>query len=179
MRAASKFRPRTKPPAERRDELMNAARRLFLKQGVAPTTIEQITSGADVAKGTFYLYFSSKEDVLAALGERFAQELLATIKAGMESWRHGRGPASPDISIQCGFTTLFFTDRGLARGKVSWTTSSSTIFPGCCRLALTRERGRLTTLVSRRCFCLADFTASWMPPGLEESAWTEAGWRKN
>jgi len=92
MRAASKFRPRTKPPEERRDEIMKAARRLFLKQGVAPTTIEQITSGADVAKGTFYLYFSSKDDVLAALGDRFAQELLATMKAAIaekanEDWK--------------------------------------------------------------------------------------------
>jgi AcrR family transcriptional regulator len=83
VRTAKKPRPRTKPPEERRDELMNAAQRLFLKQGVAPTTIEQITSGADVAKGTFYLYFSSKDDVLAALGERFGEEHLAKIKAAM------------------------------------------------------------------------------------------------
>ncbi|WP_158815294.1 TetR/AcrR family transcriptional regulator [Methylocapsa sp. S129] len=27
------------------------------------------TSGADVAKGTFYLYFSSKDDLCAAFGE--------------------------------------------------------------------------------------------------------------
>jgi AcrR family transcriptional regulator len=81
MRAVSKSRPRTKPPEERRDELMNAAQRLFLKYGVAPTTIEQITSGADVAKGTFYLYFSSKEDILSALADRFGQDLLASIKA--------------------------------------------------------------------------------------------------
>jgi AcrR family transcriptional regulator len=83
MRAASKSRPRTKPPEERRDELMNAAQRLFLKQGVASTTIEQITSAADVAKGTFYLYFSSKEDVLDALGERFGQNHLRGIKSAM------------------------------------------------------------------------------------------------
>src|ERR1035438_2043651 len=56
--------PRTKPPETRRDELMNAAERLFLSEGVAATTIEQITSAAAVAKGTFYLYFSSKDDVL-------------------------------------------------------------------------------------------------------------------
>ena len=79
MRSATKLRPRTKPPEKRRDELMNAAQRLFLKQGVAPTTVEQITSGAYVAKGTFYLYFSSKEDILAALGERFGQDLLVSI----------------------------------------------------------------------------------------------------
>jgi AcrR family transcriptional regulator len=92
MRKATKPRPRTKPPAERRDELMNAALRLFLKRGVGPTTIEQITSSADVAKGTFYLYFSSKEDLLAALGQRFAEELLAGIKAAIaakpnDDWR--------------------------------------------------------------------------------------------
>jgi AcrR family transcriptional regulator len=83
MRATTKSRPRTKPPEERRDELMNAAQRLFLKQGVPETTIEQITSGADVAKGTFYLYFSSKEDILAALGDRFGQKHLEGIKAAI------------------------------------------------------------------------------------------------
>jgi AcrR family transcriptional regulator len=62
---------------------MAAAQRLFLKHGVGPTTIEQITSAADVAKGTFYLYFSSKEDVLAALGERFAQDHLASVQAAV------------------------------------------------------------------------------------------------
>jgi AcrR family transcriptional regulator len=76
-------RPRTKPPEERRDELMNAARRLFLEQGVGPTTIEQITTAADVAKGTFYLHFSSKEDIRAALGERFAEQHLAKIKTAL------------------------------------------------------------------------------------------------
>ena len=79
----TKLRPRTKPPEERRDELMNAAQRLFLKQGVAQTAIEHITLGADVAKGTFYLYFSSKEDILAALGERFGQQLLVKIKTAV------------------------------------------------------------------------------------------------
>ena len=43
--------PRTKPPEQRRDDLMNAAQRLFLDLGVSATTVEQITSGAGVAKG--------------------------------------------------------------------------------------------------------------------------------
>jgi len=62
---------------------MDAAERLFLEQGVAPTTIEQITDGAGVAKGTFYLYFSSKEDILVALGDRFGAQHLATIKTAL------------------------------------------------------------------------------------------------
>ena len=63
---------------------MAAAQQLFLRQGVAPTTIEQITMAADVAKGTFYLYFSSKDDVLAALGDRFAQKHRARIAAAVD-----------------------------------------------------------------------------------------------
>jgi AcrR family transcriptional regulator len=76
-------RPRTKPPEERRDELMDAAERLFLKQGFGPTTIEQITAGAQVAKGTFYLHFKSKEDVRSALGDRFAGAHLARIRTAV------------------------------------------------------------------------------------------------
>jgi len=74
---------RTKPAKVRRDDLMNAAAFLFLKNGVANTAIEQITSRAQVAKGTFYLYFSSKESILEALGDRFAEQLLAGIKASV------------------------------------------------------------------------------------------------
>ena len=58
---------------------MNSAQKIFLEHGVAATTIEQITAGADVAKGTFYLHFSSKEDLLAALGDRFGQQLVARL----------------------------------------------------------------------------------------------------
>ena len=85
MRKPTKAQPRTKPPEERRGELMNSAQRLFLKQGVGPTTVEQITDGAKVAKGTFYLYFSSKEEILAALGDRFAEEHLAKIKSAVDA----------------------------------------------------------------------------------------------
>lgn len=75
--------PRTKPPEKRREELLDAAQRVFLEQGVAPATIERITTAAEVAKGTFYLYFSSKESLLAALEERFEQQLISRIKAAV------------------------------------------------------------------------------------------------
>jgi AcrR family transcriptional regulator len=89
MREATQSRPRTKPPEERRDELMNAAQNLFIEHGVGQTTIEQITAAADVAKGTFYLYFSSKEDVLAALRQRYVQGLLAAIKSAVDATPEG------------------------------------------------------------------------------------------
>jgi AcrR family transcriptional regulator len=73
-------RPRTKPADERREEIMTAAQGLFVTNGVAATSVEEITRGADVAKGTFYLYFKSKEDVVAALRERFVERLSSGIR---------------------------------------------------------------------------------------------------
>jgi AcrR family transcriptional regulator len=85
-------RPRTKPAAERRDDLLNAADRLFLDQGFALTSVDQITRAAGVAKGTFYLYFTTKDDVRNALDERLAQQQLNTIKKAVA--------AAPDQPIE-------------------------------------------------------------------------------
>jgi AcrR family transcriptional regulator len=65
-------RPRTKPADVRREELLAAAEQLFLAHGVEATTVDQITRAAGVAKGTFYLYFKSKDDVRTGLAERLA-----------------------------------------------------------------------------------------------------------
>jgi AcrR family transcriptional regulator len=81
MPAKANPRPRTKPAQQRRDELMDAAERLFLEKGFEQTSIEEITRSADVAKGTFYLQFSSKTDVLEALRQRFAQRMLDGVAA--------------------------------------------------------------------------------------------------
>ena len=42
---------------------MRAAHQLMAKQGVDATTIQQITEAADVGFGTFYNYFTSKDDL--------------------------------------------------------------------------------------------------------------------
>lgn len=74
-------RPRTKPPEARRDDLMNAAQRMFIEHGVNHTTVDQITNAAEVAKGTFYIYFNSKEDIHAALASRFVEEYVRKVRA--------------------------------------------------------------------------------------------------
>ena len=70
-RTSKRPRPRTEAPEVRRDQLMNAAEQLFLERGIAATTVDQIVTSADVAKGTFYLYFPSKENLLIALQQRY------------------------------------------------------------------------------------------------------------
>jgi AcrR family transcriptional regulator len=101
-------RPRTKPAEERRDELLDSAQRLFLAQGVGATTIEQITSGADVAKGTFYLYFKSKEDLRSALGERFGLHHLAHVRAVAE--QQPAGDWRGKLAAWAGASVAFYLD---------------------------------------------------------------------
>lgn len=81
MTVADRQRPRTKPPEIRREELMDAAQRLFLEKGFTATSVAEIVDAADVAKGTFYLYFQTKDDVLAALRVRFIERFCEKIDA--------------------------------------------------------------------------------------------------
>lgn len=74
---------RTKPSNVRREELLLSAERLFVEQGVTATSIDDIVAGASVAKGTFYLYFASKEEMLAALREKFGESNRARMEEAM------------------------------------------------------------------------------------------------
>ena len=49
-----------------RENIIKAAVATFLKNGVNNTTMEHIAKEADIAKGTLYLYFSSKQDLVSA-----------------------------------------------------------------------------------------------------------------
>jgi len=51
-----------------RAAIRNAANALFLEHGVDSTTVDAICAMAGVSKGTFYLYFRRKEDLLLEYG---------------------------------------------------------------------------------------------------------------
>lgn len=61
---------------EKRKALMDAAYALFMKKGVARTSIAEICKEAGIAKGTFYLYFKDKDDILRALTKRISGSIL-------------------------------------------------------------------------------------------------------
>jgi len=50
-----------------RERLLEAAHQLFSEKGYQAATVEDITARAEVAKGTFFNYFSSKEALLAEI----------------------------------------------------------------------------------------------------------------
>jgi AcrR family transcriptional regulator len=65
-----------KPPDQRRREIVDAATHLFRERGFDVTTVQAIAGHAEVAAGTVYLYFPSKDSILAALQEDFEAGLL-------------------------------------------------------------------------------------------------------
>lgn len=62
--------PRAQEPAERRDRLLQAASRVIHRQGYARTTLADIAKAADVALGSVYYYFKTKEAIAVAISER-------------------------------------------------------------------------------------------------------------
>jgi AcrR family transcriptional regulator len=111
--------PRTKEDvltAYRRDALLKAAVRVFGECGFDSATMERIAREADVAKGTTYLYYPSKQSIYdAALGGGLA-ELDARTQAAME-----QAPAVRD-AITAFITTraeYFFEHRDFFRMYVA------------------------------------------------------------
>jgi AcrR family transcriptional regulator len=62
--------------ARTRQALVQAARRVFERDGFLDARITDITAEAGVAAGTFYTYFTSKEDAFAAVMEEVSEEML-------------------------------------------------------------------------------------------------------
>ena len=52
---------------EKKRNLLEAARILFSQKGISKTSISEIAQAAKVAKGTFYLYFKDKDELLEHL----------------------------------------------------------------------------------------------------------------
>lgn len=63
----------SKEYSERRNEILDASGKLFSIKGYDKCTIIDILDAVGIAKGTFYYYFKSKEDVLDAIIDRVTE----------------------------------------------------------------------------------------------------------
>ena len=68
---------RERKKRETHEKIFSNAMQLFRLQGFNATSVEQITQHADVGKGTFYNYFSTKEAVIVEFSRRTWQELVS------------------------------------------------------------------------------------------------------
>ncbi len=68
----------------RRSEFVAAAEKLFKENGIVDTTINSIVKELDVAKGLFYYYFKSKDDVIDAISEKYNSDFKQAIQRSLD-----------------------------------------------------------------------------------------------
>lgn len=65
---------------DREGAILLAARDLFLRKGISATTMADIADACELAKGTLYLHFGSKDEVAFALLLQGTEELLDALR---------------------------------------------------------------------------------------------------
>lgn len=83
--------PRRRRKEARPQELLDAALMLFVQKGFAATRAEEVAAQAGVSKGTLYLYYPSKEELLKAV---IAHYLSARIAEGAAQAAEYSGPTT-------------------------------------------------------------------------------------
>jgi AcrR family transcriptional regulator len=64
----------------RREQILSAARRCFLRDGFHATSMQDLFTEADLSSGAVYGHFASKDDVIIAIAEENVQDVLAMMR---------------------------------------------------------------------------------------------------
>ena len=67
--------------ANKKDFILDTAQKLFMEQGFDQTSISQILEATQIARGTLYYYFSSKEEIMDAIIERTIERAFTASQA--------------------------------------------------------------------------------------------------
>jgi TetR/AcrR family transcriptional regulator, transcriptional repressor for nem operon len=105
-------------------QILAAAREVIDARGIEAATMEEIAAAAGVAKGTVYLYFRSKDELIEALVTQVGEEMLREIEALIE------GPGAPRDKLER-LVSLLLAYLGKER----------TLFPAYARDLLRGGRG--------------------------------------
>ncbi|PRD42689.1 TetR family transcriptional regulator [Phyllobacterium phragmitis] len=76
-------------PAKRK-QILEGARRVFMRMGFDAASVNDITREAGVSKGTIYVYFNGKEELFEALCEDYRASMFADLMADIEHGLSGR-----------------------------------------------------------------------------------------
>lgn len=80
---------RLRDKERRRESIVDAAETVFVREGYEASTMDQVATEAEVSKGTLYLYFQSKDDLRAAIGERWVTRLIDRLRPRLDAARTG------------------------------------------------------------------------------------------
>ena len=71
--------------AFRTREILAGARKLLDQRGMEAITMEEIAAAAGVAKGTLYLYFQSKDNLIQALISQVGENILRDVESSLQT----------------------------------------------------------------------------------------------
>ncbi len=69
----------------KKDQISKAALAVFARRGFHGTTVAEIAQEAGIAKGTIYLYYASKEEILIAVFRRYIDGMLDFVDGLLDS----------------------------------------------------------------------------------------------
>ena len=118
--------------------------RLFAERGYANTPVEEITEAADVAKGTFFNYFPTKEAILQALAER----QLGVVKAAEEQAREATSVRPVLLEMLHGLSQRPARSQLLLRSLIGVAMTNNTLSTFLSRV-LEGARGHIATIMQR------------------------------
>ena len=123
---------REREKAQRRQEILDAARRVFFERGFHNPTMDDVAAQAEISKGTIYLYFESKETVLAHLLLEGLDLLLVELEGAQERARDSKPPLCPEATL-----------HALTSAYLAFCQSQPNYF----RLLIAFDRGRFEELI--------------------------------
>ena len=96
----------------RRDAMLKAARHVVARRGLTGASMQAIADEAGVAKGTLYLYFQDRDDLIEQAVGRVFDELVVLVRAELRPGRPLREALQGLVHTQIGF---FETHRDFLR----------------------------------------------------------------
>ncbi len=139
--------------AETRERIYRAALKLFAEKGLSATSVDEIVQSADVAKGTFFNYFGSKEQVFAYFIEIQLAKVAEAVEGakGQQSIRAVLHRAFRRLGEEIGGSPLLA--RALVSGILGNEVARETVAAGMAEarqslasiLRLGQERGQVRT----------------------------------
>lgn len=76
--------------ATKRKKIIDSARTLFAEKDIISITVDQIAAVANIAKGTFFLYFSTREELFLSLAEELFSEFFNDLYSRITGHDGGR-----------------------------------------------------------------------------------------
>jgi AcrR family transcriptional regulator len=80
-------------PAKRR-QILEGAKRVFMKLGFDAASMNDVTREAGVSKGTLYVYFANKEELFTAMMETERAAFVASVRAALKE------SSDPDVALR-------------------------------------------------------------------------------